>query len=219
MKTRKFRLIAMMITLAAVMTGINAEAQRRSERTDQNNKRSQRVERNSNLYERRYEANRNPQKNTYKKSNKKQKWEKNRDYQAERNLKYNRNYQHWDRDDHREYSKRNWDRHFKYDRRYVYVHPKYGHVYKRFHNHPVRVRHYDRDYYFYGGQCFRHYNGVGYVHVDFPRNMILASLPFEYERVWIGPRLYYRYGNMVFERCDLGYRLAPNISIQLSAHF
>jgi len=224
------RLIAMMITLAAVMTGINAEAQRRSQRTEQNN-RSHRTERVNPRHEKRYQTQHTPQKHEYnKKYQKKQQWRNKRDYHADRHIDLNRRYQHWDRDDHRNYSKlwdrddhrrysKHWDKHFRYDRKYAYVHPRYGHVYRRFHSRPTRVRYYNDDYYFYGGQCFRHYNGIGYVRIEFPRNLILASLPFQCERVWVGPHVYYRYGDMVFERCNLGYRLAPNIRIQLSAHF
>ena len=231
MKTTKIRLIAMTISLAAVMTGINAEAQRRTERSGQNN-RSHRTERVNPRNERRSNVHRTPKHQKQKEFNNRYKRENKRDYQAERHYKSDRRYQHWDREysyktkphkkwkyQSHKYNKKHWDNFWRHDRRYRYNHPHYGMVYKRFHHHPVRVRHYNRDYYFYGGQCFRYYNGIGYVRVDFPRNIVLVDLPFQYDRVWIGPHVYYRYGNMIFERCDRGYRLAPNINIQLSAHF
>ena len=222
MKTRKMRLIALMITLAAVMTGINAEAQRREYRTERDN---------PGKGKREY-TERKQNKREYKKPNSDRRRENKRDYQASRNYKLDRNYQHWDREDHsKKYQKKNWDNHsnkynkkywnnqFRYDKRYEYNHPRYGHVYKRFHAQPIRVRHYNNDYYFYGGQCFHHYHGIGYVRIDFPRNLILVNLPFQCELIRVGHHAYYRYGDLVFERCDRGFRLAPSIGIQLSAHF
>lgn len=110
---------------------------------------------------------------------------------------------------------------YRYDRpnRYEYHHPKYGHVYRKFHSTPVRMRHTQGDFYFYGGNYYRHYHGIGYVRVELPRNVIFVDLPFRVERVRHGNLVYYRHGDMYFERCEHGYRPAPRIGIQLSAHF
>ena len=199
MKTKKMRLIALMITFAAVMTGVNAQAQHREYHAGRQNP-----------AEKRQEAVKKQDKREYHKP----------DTRRERES-YSQHYRKPERrDEHGKWKgePKHYD-HYKYDKRYEYEHPKYGHVYKHFHEKPIRLRHSHGDYYFYGGRYYNHVAGIGYVHVAFPRNLVYAELPFRCERVWVGHRVYYRYGDLFFERCDLGYRLAPNVSIHLSANF
>jgi hypothetical protein len=200
MKANKMRLIALMITLAAVMTGINAEAQRRETRS----------ERQQPNVEKRQHADQKSSKREYQKPD----YKKDRKYYSERHNKPERQDDHWNR----QHQPKSY-KHYKYDKRYEYDHPHYGHVYKNFRSKPVRIHHHHGDYYFYGGRYYSHRPGIGYVHVEIPRNLIFVDLPFHCQRVWVGPHVYYRYGDLYFERCDLGYRLAPNVSIHLSARF
>lgn len=215
MKTTKMRLIATMITLAAVVTGLNVEAQRQDTRT----------RRESPKNERNYQVEPKQGGREYRKpdhnfkSNKSKHWKNNRDYRAQRNYKIDRDNRHWDRDDHRRYSNRDWDNHYRYNRRYEYHHPQYGHVYRRFHTSPIRLRYANGDIFFAAGNYYRYYRGVGYVRIAVPRNVVFYNLPFQCERVRVGPQVYYRYGNLVFERYNHGFRLAPSIGIHLSAHF
>ncbi|SFF36262.1 hypothetical protein SAMN05216283_10574 [Sunxiuqinia elliptica] len=248
MRRRKMRLIATMITLAAVMLSVNAEAQRRETGSDRGrtNKESrqysskkynnQRADRNRRSYSNseRYSdsrkqnnAYRNSDKRYYKNDNRYHKNDKryskndNRYHRNERSYHHKRD-AHWDRHKHKSYyyTKKYGHKHYRYDRRYEYNHPRYGHVYKRFYSKPVRVRHHHHgDFYFYGGHYYRHHRGVGYVRVEFPSHLVFDYLPFECEQVWVGPNAYYQYGDMVFERCDHGFRLAPKIDIHISTHF
>ncbi|MHA7110136.1 hypothetical protein ACRTDU_08430 [Sunxiuqinia elliptica] len=241
MRRRKMRLIATMITLAAVMLSVNAEAQRRETGSDRGrtNKESrqysskkynnQRADRNRRSYSNseRYSdsrkqnnAYRNSDKRYYKNDNRYHKNDK-RYHKNERSYHHKRD-AHWDRHKHKSYyyTKKYGHKHYRYDRRYEYNHPRYGHVYKRFYSKPVRVRHHHHgDFYFYGGHYYRHHRGVGYVRVEFPSHLVFDYLPFECEQVWVGPNAYYQYGDMVFERCDHGFRLAPKIDIHISTHF
>jgi hypothetical protein len=204
MKTRKMRLIALMITLAAVVTGLNAEAQRREARTERKNQKTEK---------RQFTEHKNDKKE-YKNSDKNKKWKSDRDDFA------NRNYQYWDKNDHRKkYPQKQWDKNYKYTSRYEYVHPKYGHVYRKFNSSPIRLRYGQGDIFFFGSNYYRYYRGIGYVRIAIPRNVIFYDLPFQCELVRVGPQVYYRYGDLVFERCDRGFRLAPAIDIHLSAHF
>ncbi|WP_159520167.1 hypothetical protein [Sunxiuqinia indica] len=249
MKTKKMRLIALMITLAAVMTGVNAEAQRRetgsdSRRTYKQSK--QYNDRNSRKSDHRdystADRSRKPRNDqrAYHKSdrNNRHDWDRNRSRDqrsyADRN-RYNNRDDHWNRNnrdsrnDHwnrnnkksYRYSEKYGNKHYKYDRRYEYRHPKYGRVYSRFCENPMRIRHQHGDYYFYGGHYYRHHHGVGYVRVEFPTHLVFEHLPFHCDRFWVGDHLYYRHGDLVFEPYGYGYRIAPriNLGIHFSAHF
>ena len=198
----------MMITLAAVVTGINAEAQRRDSRSS----------REIQKHEKNYQAERR-QSREYKKSNKDFKASKRQNYHANRNYKNDYNERRWDRDDHGKYAERHWDNDCCYNNRYEYNHPRYGHVYRRFNSNPIRLRYNHGNIFFFAGNYYRYYRGVGYVRIAIPRNVVFYDLPFRCELVRVGPQVYYRHGNLVFERCDRGYRLAPAIDIRLSAHF
>ena len=228
MKTRKMRLIALMITLAAVMTGVHAEAQRRETGTQRNTlkkevRQAKKTKRfNDNAYQ---QVDRNKQLKSssreYRSSNSASGLNRNRGQ-----VRSDRDYQpkgkaHWSKSaKSSKYSKKQWNSYYKHNRKYAYHHPKYGHVYKRFHINPVRIHHHAHgDYYFYGGHYYRHHHGIGYVRIEIPRHMVFSHLPFQCELVRVGPQVYYRYGDMYFERYAHGYRLAPTVSIQFSAHF
>ncbi|PTN07531.1 hypothetical protein [Mangrovibacterium marinum] len=109
-------------------------------------------------------------------------------------------------------------RHFN-DRRFAYHHPQYGDVYKRFHHRPVRLRAAHGDIYYHSGHYYRFYPRVGYVRVAVPAASVFVELPGRYERVSYGGHLYFRVGDLMFDRCRHGYRLAPQFSLNLSAHF
>ena len=227
MKTKKMRLIAWMITLAAVMTGVNAEAQRRETGSQRNSSQKQ-----SKQYSERRNDNR-----SYKKSDRNRgRQSTSRDYRNSDRSRYNNHDQ--ERGDKRTYEYKRNDRakishhspdlytrqygnkYYKYDRRYEYRHPKYGRVYKRFYADPIRIRHqHFGDYYFYGGNYYRYHRGIGYVLVELPQHLVFEHLPFHCDQFWVGPHLYFRYGDLVFERCDHGFRIAPSLDIRLSAHF
>ncbi len=241
MRRRKMRLIATMITLAAVMLSVNAEAQRRETGSERgrtnkesrqysskkyNNQRTDRSRRSYSNSER-YSDSRKQNKayrnsdNRYQKNDKRHYKNDRRYHKNERSYHHKRD-AHWDRNKHKSYYyyKKYGHKHYRYDRRYEYNHPRYGHVYKRFYSKPVRVRHHHHgDFYFYGGHYYRHHRGVGYVRVEFPSHLVFDYLPFECEQVWVGPNAYFQYGDMVFERCDHGFRLAPKIDIHISTHF
>lgn len=203
MKTKKMRLIALMITLAAVMTGVNAEAQ----------KREYRPERESSKTEKRQQTDYKSGKRAYQKPD----YSKGNSYNSRQQA--NR-HNEWDNHGHsKSYQKKHHDKHYKYDSRYEYHHPHYGHVYKNFRSKPVLIKHHHGDYYFHGGRYYSYRPGIGYIHVEMPRSLVFVDLPFRCERVWVGHRVYYRYNDLYFERCDAGYRLAPNVSIHLTAHF
>ncbi|MGQ8336163.1 hypothetical protein ACUNWD_06390 [Sunxiuqinia sp. A32] len=201
MKTKRIKLIALMITLAAVLTGFNAEAQKREYRSNKND----------NNKGKRYQTE-NRQKREYKKSE--------RNYKGWGDVKKSKKYDKKNRD----FAYKHNDRHFDYkyyDRHhdYRYHHPKYGTVYRKFHKAPLKLRHARGDYYFYGGHYYRYYSRIGYVRVELPRHLVFDRLPFNCEAYRVGHHTYYRHGDLMFERCDHGYRLAPSIGIQISAHF
>ncbi len=121
-------------------------------------------------------------------------------------------YRHYDYDRHGNGKKtyRRYEDHHGYDGRiYSYHHPRYGTVYRSFNSVPVRLRCHDGYYYFHGGYYYRLYPEVGYVRVEIPRTVVFYEIPSHAVRVRIGGRPYYRYGELVFERFDRGYRLAP----------
>lgn len=232
MKTIRIKLIAWTITLAAVMTGVNAEAQRRETSTQRNtSKKEVRQVKESKRFndQRAYQHDdRNRQLKSssreYRGSNRtsnadrnNREYYSNRDYKTKGNAHWNKSAKHSKK---HHYSKQQWNNYYKHDRKYAYHHPKYGNVYRQFHVNPVRIHHHAHgDYYFYGGHYYRHQHGIGYVRIEIPRHMVFTHLPFQCELVRVGPHVYYRYGDMYFERYSHGYRLAPSIGIQFSAHF
>ena len=227
MKKRKMRLIALMITLAAVTTGVNAEAQRRETSTQRNaSKKEVRQAKESKRSKDRHAYQHNSDRSKQLKSSSREYRGADRNFHAQRsdrNYHTGRDYKakgnaHWNKSAKR--SKKYWKNDYKHDRKYAYHHPKYGTVYSQFHFNPVKIHHHTHgDYYFYGGHYYRHHHGIGYVRIEVPRHMVFNHLPFQCELVRVGPHVYYRYGDMYFERYSHGYRLAPSIGIQISAHF
>ncbi|MEN6452985.1 MAG: hypothetical protein ABFD10_01935, partial [Prolixibacteraceae bacterium] len=141
------------------------------------------------------------------------------------NSKHNATAYRYDREDHghspyREYDydrygngkkmyRRYGDDHEYPNKVYTYRHPTYGTVYRSFNTVPVRLRCHDGYYYFHGGHYYRLYPNVGYVRAEIPRSVVFYEIPSNVVRVRIGGHRYYRYGELVFERYDDGYRLAP----------
>lgn len=209
MRINKMRMIALMITLAAVMTGLNTEAQRREYRKSDN------VDRNQKQYY-----------SEHKKNNKDY-----RKYDQHRNLKstkkqYSNRYEKHKRNEHlnhanrsQRYSKNNRYMKNRYENRSVYQHPRYGQVVRNFRTKPLRLKHHCGDYYFSGGNYYKYHPRVGYVHVELPRHMVFSHLPSHCEPIVIGHHVYYSHGDLLFEQFGQGYRLAPSFNIQLSAHF
>ncbi|WP_372775214.1 hypothetical protein [Mangrovibacterium sp.] len=105
------------------------------------------------------------------------------------------------------------------DQRYAYHHPHYGQVYRQFDYSPVRLKHAHGDFYYHSGSYYTYRPHVGYVRVATPSAFVFSSLPGQYKRVYFGGTPYYRVGDLVFERCSHGYRLAPQLNINLSARF
>ncbi len=205
MKTNlNIKLIALTIAFAGVMTSFNAEAQRREYKKNSSEK-----------YEKGHRDHDRGAYHSGKHDNRKEVDRRNDDRRAYQNHKCNDGDRYRSRD--RRYD---WDDYSsRYHNRYEYHHPKYGHVYRKFQRNPIRLHHNHGDFYFYGGNYYRFYPRVGYVRVEVPRNLIFVDLPFRCERVRIGGIYYYRHNDILFERCDHGYRLAPGININLSAHF
>lgn len=105
------------------------------------------------------------------------------------------------------------------DSRYVYHHPRYGNVYRKFHSAPVRLHCNNGDFYYHGNHYYRYYPRVGYVRVEVPANYVFVDLPVNYSRVYVDGGWYYRSGDLYFERCANGYRLSPHFNVSFSAHF
>ena len=223
MKTQNIKLIALLITLAAVMTGLSAEAQRREYKSDRhdrdgryershrdNNDRGKRYEKNHRTYDdrKKYDK-REYHKKSERYSKNRYDGHRDRNYQSHKYHKRHRDYKHYDR----HYDNR------RYQSNHSYRHPHYGTVYRKFYSSPMRLRHNDCNYYYHSGHYYRHHHGVGYVRVELPRRVVFERLPDRCERFSHRGHTYYRSGNIVFERYRNGYRMAPSLGIQLSAHF
>lgn len=117
------------------------------------------------------------------------------------------------------YDNRVSDHRYYQNERYAYHHPKYGNVYRHFYSDPVRLRHAHGDIYYHSGNYYNYYPHVGYVRFEMPRGYVFASLPIGAERFYSGGHLYYRTGDLVFENCANGYRLAPHFNVTFSARF
>ena len=91
--------------------------------------------------------------------------------------------------------------------KYYFQHHYYGHVIRRFVHKPQIYIHNHNRYYCYDGYFFRYRIGVGYVLVDLPFGMAFEYLPNDYERVYINGYMYFRVGNLFFERTNYGFLL------------
>lgn len=108
---------------------------------------------------------------------------------------------------------------YTYSTPYEYIHPEYGHVYRRFYTAPVRLG-YDTGYiYYYDSNYYRFQKGIGYIKVATPQNLVFVNIPYRMEPVRVGIHTYYRYGNLVFERLNQGYKLASNIQLNINLNF
>ena len=209
MKRTKIRLIALMITLAAVVTGLSAEAQRRAYRSDRHD-RNDRYERK----DKHDRHDRNYHHKSEKYSHNKHKHHRDGHHKSHKYYKKHREYKYYDR--HRYHD------HYRYRKPYhgnCYSHPRYGVVYRKFYSTPLRLRHHDCDYYYHGGHYYRHHHGVGYVRVELPGHIVFEHLPGRCERFSHRGYTYYRHGDIVFKRYRHGYRVVPSFGVQFSMHF
>ena len=126
-----------------------------------------------------------------------------------------RKYAHWDRswetyrwnvNSWREYYNGYHPHSYRYHKFYYY-HPGYGHAIRKFTYKPDYFVHNNIRYYNYNGHFFRHFKGVGYVLVDMPYGVVFHQLPKESDKVYINGFLYFRIGNLFFERSPRGYAL------------
>jgi hypothetical protein len=132
------------------------------------------------------------------------------------NEKYNySNYKHWDRNwESYRWNHISWRNYYGYynpysfrNHKYYYHHNYYGHVIRKFGHKPHIYIHNRTKYYCYDGYFFRHRSGIGYVLADVPFGMAFDYLPRNYERVYINGYLYFRVGNLFFERTNYGFLL------------
>jgi hypothetical protein len=130
------------------------------------------------------------------------------------NYNYN-NYKHWERSwENYRWNHNSWRNYYGYynpysyrNHKYYHHHPYYGHVIRKFVHKPQIYIHNHNRYYCYDGYFFRYRSGVGYVLVDVPFGMVFEYLPNDYERVYINGYLYFRIGNLFFERTNYGFLL------------
>ncbi len=161
----------------------------------------------------RYEDRRTPSKN-YRGSNKY--WShKNRNSKHAYKHKYNRHHKYWDhRWQHYKWNHNSWKDYYSYYRFHNYLHhphyyhhKRFGHVIKRFTIVPHVFYHNRHKYYCHDGYFYKYRRGIGYVLVDIPFGMVFNHLPHGYEIVYINGYMYFRVGNLFFERGWNGYRL------------
>lgn len=149
-------------------------------------------------------------KNEYKYSKKAdKKYDNKSNYHSQKDYRYNDH-----RNDGKYSNRKRYD-----DSRFAYHHPKYGNVYKRFYETPVRLRYAHGDLYYHYGHYYKFYPRVGYVRVTVPSSYVFVDLPGRYERVHYGGHIYFRVGDIMFERYGQGYRLAPQFNLNISASF
>lgn len=128
---------------------------------------------------------------------------------------YYNNYKHWERSwENYRWNHNSWRNYYGYynpysyrNHKHYYHHHYYGHVIRRFVHKPQIYIHNHTRYYCYDGYFFRYRSGVGYVLVDIPFGMAFEYLPNDYERVYINGYLYFRVGNLFFERTNYGFLL------------
>jgi hypothetical protein len=137
---------------------------------------------------------------------------KNNHYKGNQN--YN-NYKHWDRNwENYRWNYNSWRNYYGYynpysfkNNKHYYYHNYYGHVIRRFAHKPQIYIHNHTRYYCFDGFFFRHRSGVGYVLTEVPFGMTFEYLPNNYDRVLVNGYLYFRVGNLFFERTNFGFLL------------
>jgi hypothetical protein len=125
------------------------------------------------------------------------------------------NYNYWDKNwENYRWNTNSWCNYYGYydpysyrHHKYYYHHHYYGHVIRRFVYKPQIYIHNHTRYYCYDGFFFRYRSGIGYVLVDMPFGMTFEYLPADYESVYINGFLYFRVGNLFFERTGFGFSL------------
>lgn len=135
-------------------------------------------------------------------------------HNSAKNFNYNK-YNHWDRNwEGYRWNHNSWVNYYSFynpysyrNSKYYYHHNYYGHVIRKFVYRPEVYIHNRVKYYCYDGYFFRYHRGVGYVLVDMPFGMAFDYLPNNYERVYINGYLYFRIGNLFFERTNYGFQL------------
>ena len=124
-------------------------------------------------------------------------------------------YQHWDHGwEGYRWNHNSWVNYYSFydpysyrNHKYYYHHNYYGHVIRKFVNRPQIYVHNHIKYYCYDGYFFRYRSGIGYVLVDMPFGMSFDYLPKSYDRVYVNGYLYFRVGNLFFERTNYGFQL------------
>ena len=131
------------------------------------------------------------------------------------NNKSYRHHNNWDRSwQNYKWNRNSWrDYYGRYDfysykhHKHYYYHRDFGHVIRRFITSPVIFYHNNHRYYCHDGHFFKYRRGVGYVLVEIPFGLVFNQLPYDYEVVYINGYMYFRVGNLFFERNWDGYRL------------
>lgn len=215
MKTQVKYHIAAILFVGLGLTGFQAEAQRNSSRQESKKeykytqKRTNRNDRQNSRYatpqgqrsQREYSGrNYSEHKNYNSKAYKKQ--HQNKAYHSKKGYS-NSHHSHYKH---------------QYNDRYAYTHPHYGQVYRRFHSAPVRLHHAHGNFYWHSGYYYQYHPHVGYVRCAPPRNYVFVDLPGQYVAVNHGGHVYFRVGDLYFERCSGGYRVAPQVDISFSLH-
>ena len=206
MKKNRFKLIALVVTLATVTTGVSLDAQRKDKRDDRVNNR-ERCERKDGRRDISHNSCRRHRKIDYKFDSKKK--HKNSGYDGHNKYKKHQRHNHVQ---HNKYA----NKHYRHNDNW-YRDGKYGVVYREFYEKPVRFRYRNCNYYYHAGHYYRHHNGIGYVRVTLPGHIVIERLPANSKRFTVHGHHYYRCGNLVFERYGHKYKVRPQLSIQLSA--
>ena len=210
MKTTKLTLLVMVFTLTAFIPENSAEAQERRK----HNYNDSRVKR-------------------YKELRHKETRDEGHDWDYKYKVHPNRdkNRQHANRsyqkqhDKHNYYSGHNNHNRYKHHKNYphnknlCYRHPHHGMVYRKFHKAPIEFRHHNCHYYYIDGYYYRHQDGVGFIRVELPGNIIIERLPERCERFSHHGHVYFRTGDLVFESYGHGFRMLPDFNIQILARF
>lgn len=199
-------------------TGIETDYRKSAERERISSNRANSVnyaERyNHNVNDARYNTSRE-----YRGSNKYWSPEYRTDKRGNNNYKHGKvnykNYKHWDRNwENYRWNHNSWRNYYGFytpysfrHHKHYYHHPHFGHVIKRFVYRPQIYVHNHTRYYCYDGYFFRYRSGIGYILVDVPFGMVFEYLPDNYERVYINGYMYFRVGNLFFERTNYGFLL------------
>ncbi len=131
-----------------------------------------------------------------------------RNYNYRKHLHWDHNWEtyRWNVNSWREYYSGYHPYSYRFHKHY-YFHPVYGHVVRKFGAKPDYFVHNRVRYYNYNGHFFRHFPGVGYVLADMPFGLVFHKLPRYAERVYINGYLYFRVGNLFFEKNPHGFAL------------